>query len=372
MTKGKITYMIRIWVDLAKNGYEIRVGSDLLPKVGLSLKHLGFSGKAVIITDTNVRPLYADILQQGLLQADFGVTVLETSAGESQKTLTTAGQFYQSLADVLTERNTVVLALGGGVIGDLAGFVAATYMRGVPLVQVPTSLLAMVDSSVGGKTAVDCGNLKNMIGAFYQPKLVVADVTVLKTLPKVELASGMGEVIKHAVIRDRGFYNFLQKYMTKAMDYDISLLETIVRESARIKASIVSVDEKETGPRILLNFGHTVGHALESVTDFQVKHGQAVTIGMMAAARISHRLGLLREKDVEGLSRLITQVGMPVDLPPLNDTQKENLLELIKHDKKVRDDKVRFVLLRNIGRAFISDKVEPDLLREVLFGAQPT
>ena len=371
MTKGKITYMKRIWVELGKNTYEIHIGVNLLPQLGLSLKHRGLSGKAVIITDTNVRPLYAGVVQQSLQEAGFAVNVLEMPAGEEQKTLATAGQFYQGLADSLAERTTVVVALGGGVIGDLAGFVAATYMRGVPLVQVPTSLLAMVDSSIGGKTAVDHGSLKNMIGAFYQPKLVVTDVSVLKTLPKIELANGMGEVIKHAVIRDRGFFSFLQKFMDKAMAYEINLLETIVMENARIKAPIVEIDEKETGPRMLLNFGHTVGHALEAVTDFQIKHGQAVTIGMMAAARLSRRLGLLHERDVEGINRLILQAGMPVDLPPLNDAQKENLLEIIKHDKKVRDDKVRFVLLRGIGRAFVSDRVEPDLVREVLLGVQP-
>jgi 3-dehydroquinate synthase len=363
--------MINIRVELGENSYEIRIGSGLLPEVGLSLKHRGFSGKAVIITDSNVRPLYADILQQGLVNAGFGVTILEVPAGEEQKTLTTAGQLYESLAQDFAERTTLILALGGGVIGDLAGFVAATYMRGVPLVQVPTSLLAMVDSSIGGKTAVDHGSLKNMIGAFYQPKLVVADVAVLKTLPQVELSNGMSEVIKHAVIRNRDFYYYLQKYMTKAMAYEIDLLEAIVKENARIKVPFVSVDEKETGIRTLLNFGHTVGHAVEAVSDFQIKHGQAVAIGVMAAAKISRRLGFLHEIDIEHLDRLIVQAGLPVDLPPLDGVKKEKLLELIKHDKKVRDGKIRFILLRAIGDAFITDKVDSNLIREVLFGPQP-
>jgi 3-dehydroquinate synthase len=371
MAQGKITYMIKVWVELGRNSYEIRIGSDLLPRIGTWLKYQGYSGKSVIITDSNVQPLYANTLQQGLIQAGFGVTILEVPVGEAQKTLTTAEQLYQSLADNLIERTTPILALGGGVIGDLAGFVAATYMRGVPLIQVSTSLLAMVDSSIGGKTGVDHGSMKNMIGAIYQPKLVVADITVLKTLPQAELANGMGEVIKHAVSRSREFYNYLQKYMTAAMACDIKLLEAIVRQNVRIKASMVEIDERETGPRTLLNFGHTVGHALEAVSDFQIKHGQAVAIGMMAAVKISRRLGFLQEKDTEGLEKLILQAGLPVDLPPMDDTQKEKLLELIKHDKKVRDGKIRFILLRNIGEAFISDRVSPDLIREVLFGYQP-
>jgi 3-dehydroquinate synthase len=364
--------MIRIGINLGRNSYEIRIGSGLLSQVGLWLKWSGLSGKAIIITDSNVRLLYADILQQGLASAGFVTSVLEIPAGEEQKTLANAGQLYQSLAENFAERTSVILALGGGVVGDLAGFVAATYMRGVPLIQVPTSLLAMVDSSIGGKTAVDHASLKNMIGAFYQPKLVIADVAVLKTLPPVELSNGMGEVIKHAVIRNRGFFNFLHKYMAKAMAYQIDLLEVIVRENARIKAPVVAIDERETGPRTLLNFGHTVGHAVEAVTDFQTKHGQAVAIGMMAAARISRHLRFLRSKDIELLDSLIVQAGLPVDLPPLNDAQKEKFLELIKHDKKVQNSKIRFVLLRGIGKAIISDRVDLDLIREVLFASKPT
>jgi 3-dehydroquinate synthase len=362
--------MIKIWVDLGKNSYAVHIGSSLLPHVGLWLKERGFSGKAIIITDSNVGPLYSDTLQQGLLSAGFVPVVLEVQAGEEQKTLATAGQLYQSLAQNLAERTSVILALGGGVIGDLAGFVAATYMRGVPLVQVPTSLLAMVDSSIGGKTGVDQDNLKNMIGSFYQPRMVVADVSVLQTLPQVELSNGMGEVIKHAVIRNRGFFGFLLKYMARAMTYDGALLEAIVRENVRIKARAVSSDERETGPRTILNFGHTVGHAVEAVTDFQTKHGQAVAVGMMAAAKVSQRLGLLHNRAIEVMDKLIVQAGLPVDLPPLNDAQRENFLEFIRHDKKVRDGKIRFVLLGRIGKAFISDRVDLDLIREVLFASK--
>ena len=363
--------MIKLRVELGRNSYDINIGQGLLSQVGVWLKERGLSGKAVIITDANVRPLYAAALEAGLAVAGFKVSLLEVPAGEENKTLTAAGQLYEGLVENYAERTSIILALGGGVVGDLAGFVAATYMRGVPLVQIPTSLLAMVDSSIGGKTAVDHGSLKNMIGAFYQPRLVVADVAMLKTLPPVELSNGMGEVIKHAVIRNRSFFGFLQKHMTKAMALDIDLLEAIVRENARIKVPVVSLDEKETGPRTLLNYGHTVGHAVEAVTAFRTRHGEGVAIGMMAAARISQHLRFLHSKDIALLNGLIIQAGLPVDLPPLNDAQKENLLELIKHDKKVRNGKIRFVLLKNIGEAFITDKVDIDLVREVLFASKP-
>ncbi|MDD5339038.1 MAG: 3-dehydroquinate synthase [Dehalococcoidales bacterium] len=364
--------MIKIWVELGKNSYSICIGSELLAQVGGWMKERGLSGKAVIITDSNVGPLYADVLRQGLVGAGFDYALIEVPAGEAQKTLESAGRLYQNLAENFTERTSIVLALGGGVIGDLAGFVASTYMRGVPLVQVPTSLLAMVDSAVGGKTAVDHHNLKNMIGTFYQPRMVIADVSVLKTLPEAELSNAMGEVIKYGVIRSRGFFEFLLKNMAKAMAHDVGVLETIVRENTRIKVLVVEVDEHETGPRAILNFGHTIGHALEAVTDFQVRHGEAVAIGMMSAARLSRRLGFLQARDIELLDRLILLAGLPVNLPPLNYARQEKLLESIKHDKKVRDGKIRFVLLRNLGEAFVTDKVDVELIREVLFADKST
>lgn len=368
ISKGKITYMIRLNVALGKNSYEIRIGSELLPRLGPWLKERSQVSKVVIITDTNVRGLYADSLVRGLETAGFRVTVLEVPPGEEQKTLATAGQLYHRLAAVFTERNTPILALGGGVIGDLAGFVAATYMRGVPYIQVPTSLLAMADSSIGGKTAVDYGAMKNLVGAFYQPRLVMADVTTLKTLPRVELANGMGEVIKHAAIRDRDFFGFLQRNMAAAMEGKINVLADIVAKNARIKALYVTADEKETGPRMLLNFGHTVGHAVEAVTDFKIKHGQAVAIGMMAAARISWRSKIFPERELIKLEKLIRAAELPVDLPDMDDAAKEKLIELIKHDKKVKNDKIRFILLKAIGSAYISEKVDTGIVREVLFG----
>jgi len=357
-------------VELGKNSYEIAIGSDLLPRVGLWLKERDFSGNAVIITDTTVRRLYSDALERGLSAAGFKVTVLEVPPGEEQKTLANAGRLYQRMAEAFTERTSPVLALGGGVIGDLAGFVAATYMRGVPLVQVPTTLLAMADSSIGGKTAVDHLNLKNMVGAFYQPSLVVTDLDTLKTLPREELCNGMAEIIKCAAIKDRGLFDFLEENMEMAMQLDTAVLENILDKNVRIKASVVEADEKESDSRRILNFGHTVGHAVEAVTDFQIKHGQAVAMGMVAAAKISRRLDMLNEEDAMKLEAVIGQAGLPVKLPELNRDEKEKLLDLIRHDKKVRDGKIIFVMLKSLGNAVVSDKVTAGLIGEVLFGWQ--
>ena len=295
--------MKEINVELGADSYKVHVGTGLLERTGLWLKEKGFSGKAAVITDTTVKGLYCEALKKGMTAAGFDVTVLEVPPGEEQKSLETAGVLYEGLTAAYAERTTPVLALGGGVIGDLAGFVAATYMRGVPLVHVPTTLLAQVDSSIGGKTAVDLGLLKNTIGVFYQPRMVVADIETLKTLPTEELTNGLAEVIKHAAIRNSDFLYYLDKNIEKAMARDTSVLEEMVVESIRIKAEVVEKDERESGLRSILNYGHTVGHAVEAVSGFRLKHGYAVAIGMMAAARISSRMGMLEESDAARLHR---------------------------------------------------------------------
>jgi 3-dehydroquinate synthase len=355
--------MKKVKVELGSNSYEIRIGNELLTRTGLWLKEKGFSGKAAIITDATVKGLHGEALSRGLTNAGFNVTTLEVPAGEEYKSLATAGRLYQELTDSYAERTTLILALGGGVIGDLAGFVAATYMRGVPLIQVPTTLLAQVDSSIGGKVAVDYGHLKNTIGVFYQPKMVIADIDTLKTLPEAELSNGLAEVIKSAIIRNRKFFNFLDKNLERARSLDTAVLEEIVLETARIKAEIVARDEKESGLRGILNYGHTIGHALETVSNFQLKHGQAVAIGMLAAARISSRMGILDKSDEIRLTNMITKAGLPTKIPNLN---TEDIISAMKHDKKVLQDKTRFVLLKSIGNAFITDEVSPSLVEEVL------
>ena len=359
--------MKKIKVELGSSSYEIRIGADLLARTGLWLKEKGFTGKAVIITDTTLKDLYGQALNQGLTNAGFNVTTLEIPPGEEQKSLETAGRLYHELTGCYAERTTPILALGGGVIGDLAGFVAATYMRGVPLIQLPTTLLAQVDSSIGGKVAVDHGQLKNTIGAFYQPKLVITDVATLKTLPEPELANGMAEVIKSAAIRNRDFFNYLEGKLGRAKPLDTATLEKLVLETARIKAEVVEKDEKELGLRSILNYGHTIGHAIETVSNFQLQHGQAVAIGMTAAARLSSSMGILDTEEAVRLQNVIEKAGLPTEMP---DLPTEDILSAMQHDKKIQRDKIRFILLKSIGEAFITDDVSPSLVAEVLVGQE--
>jgi 3-dehydroquinate synthase len=253
--------------------------------------------------------------------------------------------------------------LGGGVIGDLAGFVAATYLRGVPLIQIPTTLLAQVDSSIGGKVAIDHGQLKNKIGAFYQPKLVITDIATLKTLDTKTLIDGLAEVIKYAVIRDKEFLTYIEGNLDKIKSLDNKALEEIVFRSAKIKVEIVEKDEKDLGLRAILNYGHTVGHAIESASDFKVEHGKAVAIGMLAAAKISNRMGILDKNELLRLKSLIERAGLPTKIPNL---KVKEIIQTIKHDKKILRGKIRFVLPKLIGRVFITDEVSLSLVEQIL------
>lgn len=361
--------MRKVKVKLGINSYEVYVGLGLLTQTGRWLKESGFSDKLVIITDPTVNRLYGDALNQGLTKEGFNVTTLLVPEGEDQKSLETAGRLYHELTNCYAERTTPILALGGGVIGDLVGFVAATYLRGVPLIQIPTTLLAQVDSSIGGKVAVDHGQLKNKIGAFYQPRLVIADIDTLRTLPPEELANGLAEVIKSAAIRDSKFFDFLEKNIDEIKALDEKALEEIVFQSVKIKAEIVEKDERDLGLRSLLNYGHTIGHAIESASDFKVEHGRAIAIGMLAAARISNKMGILDESESMRLKSVIEKGGLPTEMPSL---KLEEVIQAMKHDKKVLKDKVRFVLLKSIGNAFITDEVSPHLVEQVLVGYEET
>jgi 3-dehydroquinate synthase len=355
-------------VDLGPRSYEIKIGGALLGQVGEWLKALNLSGRVVVVTDTTVWGIYAATLEESLAGVGFEVAWSVLPPGEGQKTLAVAGNLYDRLVAAYAGRDTPVLALGGGVIGDLAGFVAATYMRGVPLIHIPTTLLAQVDSSIGGKTAVDRGRVKNIIGVFYQPRLVVADVNTLRTLALSEVSNGLAEVIKTAVIMDANFFDFLEKNVDKTLAHEAAVLTEIVARSAALKSGIVAKDEKEEGVRAILNFGHTIGHAIEAVSSYRLRHGRAVAIGMVGAAKISHRLGFLKDSEIVRLKTVIEKSGLPTKMPA--DLDVKAVVEAMKHDKKVRQDRVRFVLLRSLGEAFITDRVEPALVEEVLRGVE--
>ncbi len=355
--------MKKVRVNLGNSSYDIHIGSGILRQSGYQLRKRGFSGKVTTITNPTVKELYGEALEESLLSAGFTVTFLTVPDGEEQKSLDTAGKLYLQLASQHAERTTPILALGGGCIGDLAGFVAATYKRGVPLVQMPTTLLAQVDSSIGGKVAVNHGQLKNEIGAFYQPRLVISDIDTLATLTPKVVGDGLAEVIKYGVIRDSNLFSYLEENIDKVKSASKLALEEVVFLSAEIKAEVVAKDELDLGLRAILNYGHTVGHAVESVSDFRVSHGEAVAIGMSAAARISLKMGILAPDELVRLESLIKKAGLPTKAPNLD---LERLVSAMKHDKKVRQGKVRFVLPRSLGEVFTTDDVSLSLVKQVL------
>jgi 3-dehydroquinate synthase len=355
--------MKTIRVNLGQNSYNICIDSGILSQTGLILRELGLNDKAVIITNPTVEKLHSASLKQSLASKGFRTTTLFVPDGEEYKSLESAGKLYHQLTESGAERTTPLLALGGGVIGDLAGFVAATYMRGVPLVQLPTTLLAQVDSSIGGKVAVNHGQLKNNIGAFHQPKTVISDTATLKTLPDTEMANGISEVIKYAVIKDKEFFTYLEKNLDLIKSLDDNALETIIAKSVQIKAEVVENDEKDMGLRNTLNFGHTIGHAIETVSDFEIAHGQAVAIGMIATVKIAAKLGIIDPKIIIRLEKLLKRAGLMTRLPRL---EVKQIMQAMQYDKKVQSGKIRFILPRAIGEVFITNDVNPALVEKIL------
>ena len=304
-------------VGLGSRSYPIHIGPGLLRQASLFAPHVK-SGRAAVITNTTVGPLYADAVERTLASCGVRTFRVEIPDGEAEKRWQTLDRVYGELLRVQADRKTVIVALGGGVVGDLAGFAAATYQRGVPFVQVPTTLLAQVDSSVGGKTGVNHALGKNMIGAFHQPLAVVADTTTLDTLPDRELAAGLAEVIKYGAIRDIDFFGWLEDNIDRLREREAGALAYAIGRSCEIKAEIVALDEREAGPRALLNLGHTFGHAIETLEGYGTwLHGEAVATGMVMAARLSARLGRVPESDARRLEALIRRAGLPVEPPGL-------------------------------------------------------
>jgi len=352
-------------VDLAHRSYPIHIGSGLLQQGDLIAAHLA-QPKAVIISNTVVAPIYLETLKTALTSRQIGIDTIVLPDGESHKDWQTLNQVFDALLMRRAERKTTLIALGGGVIGDLVGFAAAVFQRGAPFIQIPTTLLAQVDSSVGGKTAINHPLGKNMIGAFYQPRAVIADTDTLKTLPERELAAGLAEVIKYGLIGDRVFFEWLEGNMDKLVARDPATLTYAIRVSCQNKAAVVATDEREEGVRALLNFGHTFGHAIESGLGYgKWLHGEAVAAGMVIAARVSQRMGLIDDNCVARIIRLLERAGLPILGPRLG---AHRYLELMEHDKKVEGGKIRFVLLKTIGEAFLSAEVSGEILVSVLNG----
>ncbi|MGB7988760.1 MAG: 3-dehydroquinate synthase [Candidatus Methylophosphatis roskildensis] len=343
--------MLSVNVALGNRSYPIYVGAGLLDRADLVSPHLR-SGRVVVVTNEVVAPLYLDRLERALRGAGATATAIVLPDGEAHKDWLTLNRIFDGLLTGLADRGTTLMALGGGVIGDMTGFAAATYQRGVPYIQVPTTVLAQVDSSVGGKTAINHPLGKNMIGAFHQPRLVLADTATLNTLPERELRAGLAEIIKYGLIRDADFLVWLEANVAALLARDQVALTYAIERSCRNKAAIVEADETEQGERALLNLGHTFGHAIETGLGYGTwLHGEAVAAGMMMAADLSRRIGWLADDDADRVRRLLQRAGLPVTGPSLGAAR---YLELMRHDKKVANGQLRLILLEGLGQAVVS------------------
>jgi 3-dehydroquinate synthase len=355
--------MQTLTVGLEERSYPIYIGRGLLDQPELLLRHLTRQ-RTVIVSNTTVAPLYLARVQ-GLLEG-HGISVVPVILpdGEQYKNSETLNLIYDALLKNRCERSTPLIALGGGVIGDMTGYAAATYLRGVPFLQIPTTLLAQVDSSVGGKTGINHPLGKNMIGAFYQPRVVIADTDTLDTLPVEELRAGLAEVIKYGLIRDLPFFEWLEQNIDKLLSRDADALQFAIARSCQNKAEVVAADERESGERALLNLGHTFGHAIETGSGYGTwLHGEAVAAGTIMAADLSQRLGWLGAGEVARIRRLFERAGLQCAGPPLG---TDNYLHLMGLDKKVEGGRIRFVLLKAIGRAVVSGDVPEEFLRQTL------
>lgn len=350
-------------VALGDRSYPIHIGTGLISQTDLITPSLP-QRKVAVITNTTIAPLYLETLTSALKSSGIEIVSIVLPDGEAHKNWETLNRIFDALLENRCERNTTLIALGGGVIGDLTGFAAAVYLRGVPFVQIPTTLLAQVDSAVGGKTAINHPLGKNMIGAFYQPRVVLADTGTLNTLPDRELAAGIAETIKYGLIRDRDFFEWLEENIARLLAREPDALAYAVKRACRNKAEIVALDEHEHGVRTLLNLGHTFGHAIEAGLGYGTwLHGEAVAAGMVLAAELSQQMGLIAHSDVARVVDLLARAKLPVSSPELG---VERYLDLMGHDKKVVGGKMRFVLLKSIGAAFVTDLVPDAALRKTL------
>ncbi len=350
-------------VGLAERSYPIHIGSDLLDRIELLLPHIP-QKRTVIVSNTTVAPLYLGQLTERLRASGIEVQSIILPDGEQYKSGESLNTIYDALLSARSERSTPLIALGGGVIGDITGYAAATYLRGVPFIQIPTTLLSQVDSSVGGKTGINHPLGKNMIGAFYQPRVVLADTTTLNTLPDNELRAGLAEVIKYGLIRDLPFLEWLEANIDKLLARDTSVLQYAIARSCQNKADVVGADERESGERALLNLGHTFGHAIENGMGYGVwLHGEGVAAGTIMAADLSQRMGWLTAEDVARVRKLFERAGLPVSAPALG---AEKYLQLMGLDKKVEGGKIRFVLLKPLGHAVKTGDVPQALLEQTL------
>ena len=356
-----------VHVQLADRSYEIEIGTGNLPQCGDFVASRAPCSHAVVITDRNVEQPHAECVVRGLQESRTRVDLVVLEAGEATKSVSQAELLWQRLLELATDRKSVVVAVGGGVVGDLAGFVAATFARGIPFVQIPTTLLAQVDSSVGGKVAVNLPRAKNMVGAFWQPRGVLIDTQVLDTLPLREYRAGLAEVVKYGVILDADFFTYLEHHLGEINERQPEVLRHIMARCCRLKADIVGADEREeTGLRSVLNYGHTFCHAIETLTDYgRFLHGEALAIGMLCASRLAERLGRIDAAATLRQQDLLVRLGLPVDVPDVDPGQ---IIAAMQRDKKVAHGRLRFVLPLCIGRVELTSDVSVDHIRAALGG----
>src|SRR3989338_1627575 len=350
--------------------YSIIFGNELFPQIAEDLRSEPIGSRYAIVTDSNVRELYAEPLEDTLRDRGLEVQTFSFVAGEKNKTIDSCMKVMGEMSHLKYGRDSAILALGGGVVGDMAGFMAAIFNRGIPYVQIPTTVLAQADSSVGGKTAVDTEYGKNLIGAFKQPERVYIDVATLRTLPERQYRAGLAETIKHGVIQDADFFRYLEENMHIVLQRSPESSLHIAKNNCRIKGNVVEIDPHEKSLRRILNYGHTVGHALERLSGYELFHGEAVSIGMMVAGRISNELGYFPEEDLECQERLLTAAGLPTKIPP--SMTDGSIIAASSSDKKAKDSRVRYVLPVSIGRmhdfdgeyaGYVDDKVVIEALR---------
>lgn len=352
-----------VMVTLPEASYGVSVRAGLIAGAGHVLPEIVETKKVAIVTDANVGAIYLAPLEASLRDRGYLPISVSIKAGEEHKNIETVSMVYDHLLEAHIERGTPLIALGGGIVGDLAGFVAATILRGVPLIQMPTSLLAMVDSSVGGKTAINHRSGKNMIGSFYHPSAVMADVETLKTLPPRELRAGLAECIKHDIIMDGEHFSRLERNITRALTLDLDFLAALISHNAMLKARVVEKDPYEEGERTKLNFGHTFGHAFELITNYAYLHGECVALGMVAAIRLAHRLSMISENSANRMIALIRKAELPVGGFSVD---AKAVLKVMQSDKKIHQGKLRFILPDRIGHVVVRDDVnESDVIHVI-------
>lgn len=357
--------MQKIRLELGERSYNIVIDSAILNEVGKTLKRFEFSKKIAVVSNPTVYGLYGDRVSKSIKDAGFELNEILVPDGEEYKNLDWTQKIYEKLLLAKLDRKSVLVALGGGVIGDITGFAASTYMRGIDFVQIPTTLLAQVDSSVGGKTGVNHPLGKNMVGTFWQPRLVWIDIDTLKTLPRREILAGLAEVIKYGVIWDEDLFEFLEVNQEIVLALDKSALTYIIKRSCEIKSEVVSKDERESGLRAVLNYGHTIGHAIETVTGYKnYLHGEAVAIGMHLEAKLSHMLGFIGSQEVERLKSLLTGYGLPADIPEGLD--RAAVLSAMQLDKKTVSGELKFILPERIGSVEAHKGISREILKKIL------